>query len=203
MFRKFVRLSAGRIGQIFSASSLANSVGVSVATIQSWISVLISSYIVMLLEPYHANIGKRLIKSPKLYFYDVGFASYLLGLENADQVERDPLKGNLFENMVLMEIVKHRNNQGLDHKCNFYRDSNGNEVDILFKYGRKLIPIEIKSAETFHGDFIKNIQYLKKVFPGSVEKGYCIYAGKKEQIGKDFTLLNFHKTQKVLPTTSR
>lgn len=198
LFRKFVRLCAGRIGQIFKLSSLANETGVSVPTINSWISVLEASFIIFLLEPWYANIGKRLIKSPKLYFYDTGLAAYLLGIETENQMERDPLRGNLFENMVIMELVKSRLNQGLDPNIYFYRDNNGNEVDIIYKTGRRLIPVEIKSAETFRNDFIKGLNYMKKIMPDQTDPGYVVYAGSQEQEGGNFGLINYEKAATIV-----
>jgi len=198
LFNKFVRLCAGRIGQIFSASSLSNEVGVSAPTINSWISILEASYIILLLEPYYENIGKRIIKSPKLYFYDVGLASYLLGIETEIQMERDPLKGNLFENLVLMELVKKRFNKGLEHNLYFYRDSNKNEVDIIYKSGRRLIPFEIKSSETFSKSFLKGLNYINKLFPDKIEKGYVVYAGIIEHELGEFELINYEKANETI-----
>lgn len=197
LFQKFVHLCAGRVGQIFKASELANETGVSVTTIISWLSILQESYIVFLLEPYYANINRRLIKSPKLYFYDVGLASYLLGIENAAQISRDPLRGSLFENMVVAELVKFRCNQGLKPALYFYRDKNMNEVDIVHVAGRQLLPVEIKSAQTFDKGFLKGINYLKKVFPGRIIKPTVIYAGKEEQAGEEFSLLNYENSVKI------
>ncbi len=191
LFRKFVKLCAGRIGQLFSASSLANETGVSVPTINSWISILETSFIIMLLEPYYTNTKKRLIKTPKLYFYDTGLASYLLGIENQLHLSRDPLRGSLFENLVIMELVKKRYNMGLDHNLFFYRDSNMNEVDILVKSGDKFKAIEVKSAETFHKSFLKGLSYIKKIFPQNVEASYVVYSGEKELKGKEFNLVNY------------
>lgn len=198
LFQKFVRLCAGRIGQVFSASSLSNDIGVSVPTINSWISILKASYILFTLEPYSANIGKRLIKSPKLYFYDVGIASYLLGIENINQLSRDPLRGNLFENMVILEMLKTRFNIGRDHNLFFYRDSNKNEVDVLYKKGNQLIPVEIKSAETFTKDFLKGLEYIKKVFPENIENSYILYAGDFEQQIENSHLINFKNTSSII-----
>lgn len=198
LFRKFVRLSAGRIGQLFSASSIANDVGVSVPTINSWLSILETSFVAFLLEPYYVSTGKRLIKSPKLYFYDTGLASYLLGIETPEQMERDPLKGNLFENFVIMELVKSRYNAGLDHNLNFYRDSNGNEVDILYTEKGHMIPVEIKSADTFTADFFKGLSFIHKVFPDKADGGYLVYSGNIQQEVAPFNLINFINTSKIV-----
>ncbi|ETR70846.1 MAG: ATPase AAA [Candidatus Magnetoglobus multicellularis str. Araruama] len=198
LFNKFVKLCAGRIGQIFSANSLSNEVGVSVPTIQSWISILEASYIVFFLEPYYANIGKRLIKSPKIYFYDVGLASYLLGIETEIQMERDPLRGNLFENLVLMELVKKRLNKGLNHNLYFYRDSNKNEVDIVYQSSGQLIPFEIKSSETFSKHFFKGLKYFQNLFPERVKKAYLVYTGNFEKEMNNFELIHFTKISQMI-----
>lgn len=198
LFRKFVKLCAGRIGQLFSASSLANDIGVSVPTINSWISILEASFIIMFLEPYYKNTGKRLIKSPKLYFTDTGLASYLLGIENEKQLERDPLRGNLFENLVLLELVKKRYNLGLDHNLFFYRDSNGQEVDILYKTAGILIPAEIKAADTFTTEFLKGLDFIKRTIPQNTGKGYIIYSGKIEKDMGNFSLINFENSEKII-----
>lgn len=190
LFRKFVKLCAGRIGQIFVASSIANDVGVSVTTVLSWISILEASFIVFMLESYYENIGKRLIKSPKIYFYDTGLAAYLLGIEQVEQLSRDPLRGGLFENLAIIELLKKRFNAGLDHNLYFYRDSNGNEVDVLYKKANAFKAFEIKSAETYSGDFSKGINVLQKVLKNRLESAYVVYAGKTEKEFNNIKLIN-------------
>ncbi len=175
-FENFMRLLAGRIGQIVNLNSLAGDVGVSGTTLKEWLSVLEASFIVFRLPPYFENFGKRIVKSPKIYFTEVGLAAYLLGIEKAEQVTRDPLRGNLFENMVVMEALKARLNAGGDPNLFFFRDDQGHEVDLIFKHGRQLVPIEIKSAMTFNRDFVKNIEYFKKIAP-KAGNGAVIYAG--------------------------
>jgi len=189
-FQKFVRLCAGRVGQIFNASALASEVGVSVPTINSWLSILQESYVVFLLQPYYANIRKRLTKSPKLYFYDVGLAAYLLAIENETQMSRDPLRGALFENMVVMELVKYRFNGGQDHNLYFFRDERHHEIDVVIKSGSTLIGVEIKSSATFHADFLKGLKYFEKLFKSKVGRSVVIHAG-DEHRGKEFTVLNY------------
>ena len=195
-FQKFVRLCAGRIGQIFNASALASEVGVSVPTINSWISILRESYVVFLLQPYYANIRKRLIKSPKIYFYDVGLASYLLAIENEMQMSRDPLRGALFENMVVMELVKHRFNHGQDHNLYFFRDERHHEIDVVIKSGNMLRGVEIKSSATFHADFLKGLKYFEKLFKSRISGSVVIYAG-DEYRGGEFTVLNYKDAVEV------
>ena len=161
-FENFTRLLAGRVGQILNLSSLSNDVGVSSTTLKEWLSVLEASHTIFRLNPYFENFGKRIIKSPKIYFTDVGLASYLLGIESPALATRDPLIGNLFENMVVIEALKARLNAGKEPELYFYRDNKGNEVDLLFRQNRQLIPIEIKSAMTFKPEFAKGIARFQK-----------------------------------------
>src|SRR3989338_1132798 len=189
-FQKFVRLCAGRVGQTFNASALASEIGVSVPTVNAWLSILQESYVVFLLQPYYANIRKRLTKSPKLYFYDVGLAAYLLAIENETQMSRDPLRGALFENMVVMELVKYRFNRGQDHNLYFFRDERHHEIDVVIKSGNALTGVEIKSSATFHTDFLKGLKYFEKLFKSKVARSIVIHAG-DEHRGKEFTVLNY------------
>ena len=175
-FENFTRLLAGRVGQILNLSSLSNDVGVSSTTLKEWLSVLEASHTIFRLNPYFENFGKRIIKSPKIYFTDVGLASYLLGIESPALAARDPLIGNLFENMVVIEALKARLNAGKEPELYFYRDNKGNEVDLLFRQNRQLIPIEIKSAMTFNPEFAKGIAQFQKI-ASSAQKGHIIYAG--------------------------
>ena len=190
LFDKFIRICAGRTGSLLNTANIANETGLSIPTIKSWLSVLEASYIIMLLPPFYENIKKRMIKSPKLYFYDVGLASYLLGIDDKVQMSRDPLRGSLFENMVIMEMIKFRYNSGLDHKLSFFRDSHHNEVDIVFRKGRKLIPVEIKSSQTFNSDFMKGLDYFKSLFSDRVAGDLLIYDGSIEQSGTR-SILNY------------
>ncbi len=175
-FENFTRLLAGRVGQILNLSSLSNDVGVSSTTLKEWLSVLEASHTIFRLNPYFENFGKRIIKSPKIYFTDVGLASYLLGIESPALATRDPLIGNLFENMVVIEALKARLNAGKEPELYFYRDNKGNEVDLLFRQNRQLIPIEIKSAMTLNPEFAKGIAQFQKI-ASSAQKGHIIYAG--------------------------
>ncbi|MCB1118513.1 MAG: ATP-binding protein [Chlamydiia bacterium] len=196
-FQSCLKLSAGRIGQILEYSSLGNDLGVSVHTVKHWLGVLEASYIVFRLKPYFENFGKRIVKSPKLFFTDVGLASYLLDIEQMSQVTRDPLRGNLFENLVILELVKYRYNCGLEPNLYFYRDSRQNEVDVIIKSGNELIPVEIKSAKTFNTDFLKGLRYFRKLVPERTTRGYVIYAGDQEQMVDGFQLLNYRNVTKI------
>ncbi|MFZ9035729.1 MAG: ATP-binding protein, partial [Francisellaceae bacterium] len=192
LFQKFFRLCASRIGQLFSHESLANEVGVSSTTISNWLSVLEASYIIFRLPPYYENFGKRLIKSSKLYFFDVGLVSYLLGIENTTQIARDPLRGNIVENLVILELLKARFNKGLDANLYFFRDSHGNEIDIIYKHGHELIPIEVKSALSFNNSFLKGLTYFDTLAGDRVPTGFICYAGQQAfTLQRKFQLINF------------
>lgn len=197
-FQKFVRLCAGRIGQLLNLTSLGNDVGVSSNTIKEWISLLEASFVITLLHPYHENFGKRLIKSPKLYFTDVGLASYLLGIKDTLQLSRDPLRGALVENLIVIELIKSRFNQGLDPQLYYYRDVQGHEVDLIFQSSRELIPIEIKSAKTFNNEFLKNLDFFQKLVSTRCPKGFLIYTGLQEQSIGTFKILNYMHSAQAL-----
>ncbi len=195
-FENFLRLLAGRVGQIVNLASLAADTGVSSPTISEWLSVLEASYIIYRLQPYYKNFGKRIIKSPKLYFVDVGLAAYLLGIESTKQVARDPLLGGLFENMVIMDAVKTRYNQGRDAGLYFFRDNHKNEVDILYKTGQQLIPIEIKASRTYNADFHRGITHFFKLKENDT-KGHIIYAGEKNMEINDIVVHNFLESRRI------
>ncbi len=197
-FQKFIRVCAGRIGQLLNAEGIANDIGVTSKTVKEWISILEASFVVFRLQPYFENFGKRMIKSPKLYFTDVGLACYLLGIENVKQVERDPLRGNLVENLVVLELMKHRLNEGKDPQLYFYRDVRGNEVDVLFQRGSQLIPIEIKAAKTFNKDFLRNLHFFSELVPDRcAPQRYLIYAGEQEQRLGNCEVLHYRHASKV------
>lgn len=197
LFQKFIRICAGRIGNLFNASAIASEVGVSVKTVQAWISVLEASFVVFRLPPYFENINRRLIKAPKLYFYDVGLAAYLLGIEEITQLERDPLRGPLFENMLVIEFLKNRFNKGLDSNIYFYRDSHHSEVDLISKAAKHLEAYEIKSAQTFHPDFLKNLFKLKKLFGNKLRKMTLIYDGELQSQVRGVDVMNFRNINSV------
>lgn len=190
-FQTFMRLCAGRIGSLFNASDLSGEVGVSVNTIKAWLDVLQTSYIVTLLHPFYDNIGKRLVKTPKLYFYDTGLASYLLEIDNPSQLNYDKMRGHLFENMIVIEAIKSRLNAGRRDNLYFYRDSNKNEVDLLMTDGGNFRAFEIKSAQTFDTDFVKGLTAFSKVYGKSVLSKSVIYAGELENDYADCKLLNY------------
>jgi uncharacterized protein len=174
-FERFLRLCAGRIGQLLNMSSLAVEVGVDVKSISSWIGILETSFIVFRLQPYHSNFNKRIVKMPKLYFYDTGLAVALLGIENAGQINSHPLRGSLFENMVVVDFLKRRYNSGKSNNLFFWRDNVGNEIDLIIENGQKLLPIEIKSGQTITNEFFKGINFWNKMT--QTEGGIVVYGG--------------------------
>ncbi|MDZ7832479.1 MAG: ATP-binding protein [Desulfobacterales bacterium] len=177
LFQRFLVLLAGRVGQVLNYTSLGNDIGVSGTTVKNWISVLKASFVVFELQPFYENINKRVIKSPKLYFTDTGLVAHLLGIETPDQAKRDPLRGGLYENLIILEALKALYNAGKRPQMYFYRDTNGNEVDLIIKHQRHLVPIEIKSAETFARDFLKGIEQFCSAAKGPCKPGYVLYNG--------------------------
>lgn len=190
IFQRFVRLCAGRCGQLLNLNSLANDTGISQSTAREWMTVLEASFIVFLLQPFHANIGKRLIKSPKIYFYDVGLASWLCGIEEEKQVKTHPLRGSLFENMAIMEALKYRYNHGKRNNLYFYRDSNGNEIDLLYVIGKDMLPVEIKSGQTITPSYFSSLKKFRALFPDSLPwPGFLLYGGETEQLRQDVKVM--------------
>lgn len=181
LFQKFVKLCAGRIGQLLNLNSLSDDCGVAVNTIKAWIAILEMSYVIFLLPPYHRNFSKRLIKSPKLYFYDAGLAAHLLGIESPEMLSQHYLRGGLFESMILSDLMKHRYNEGKSSNLYFWRDKSGLEIDCLIEQGEKFIPIEIKSAETIGSDFFSSLHRFCDVAQIPKSSGYLIYGGEEEQ----------------------
>ena len=179
-FRRMVRLCAGRVGQLLNYQSLANDVGVSQNTITAWINLLETGYVLFLLPPWFENLGKRLIKSSKLYFYDTGLAAWLMGIDDPAQLATHPLRGHLFENLVITEFAKYFENQGERTRLHFWRDSNGQEVDLIVENGLppgKLGLVEIKSSQTYHADFAKSLRQVSKVLGDRVARQMVVYGG--------------------------
>jgi predicted AAA+ superfamily ATPase len=180
-FQLFLKLCAGRTGQLLNMSSLGNECGVSHTTVKSWISVLEASYVIFLLRPHLKSFNKRLVKMPKLYFHDPGLAAYLLDIQSPEQIKTHYLKGALFESLVISEIIKKRFNQGKQANCFFWRDKNGNEVDCLIDQGESLLPLEIKAGQTVTSDYFKGLDYFLKLAGDAVSKSYVVYGGDTNQ----------------------
>lgn len=174
-FERFLKLVAGRSGQILNMNSLACDTGVSPVTVKRWISLLTASYIIFLLKPHERNFNKRLIKSPKLYFYDTGLLCYLLGIRSAQNLEIHSQRGAIFETYIISELYKSAFNAGIEAPFYFWRDSQGNEIDLIIEDGEKLFPIEIKSGQTFSSSMLKSLNYWRNL--NKSEAGMLIYGG--------------------------
>ncbi|MBV1883018.1 MAG: ATP-binding protein [Pseudomonadales bacterium] len=196
LFEKFMKLVAGRVGQLMDHSSLANDVGVSANTIKEWLSILEASFIVYKLSPYFENFGKRVVKSPKYYFMDTGLLAFLLGIENASQVSRDPLVGQLFENLIVIECLKTRFNQGKLPNLYFFRDSNGSEVDIVFQNGRDLTAIEVKASATYRNSHLKGLKRISSL-TNKVNHTYLVYSGDEFKFSDGTVALNFSQVSSI------
>ena len=194
-FEKFMRLLAGRVGQLVNNSILATEVGVSSTTIGSWLSVLEASHVVYTLKPWFKNRNSQVVKTPKIYFCDTGLVSYLLGIETPEQMIRDPLLGNIFENFVVIEALKTRLNLGLEPNLYFFRNSNGLEIDLILQEQNKLKLFEIKSGKSLSDEFCRNMKNFSAKYNEDIvsdsTKGTVIYSGETYESYKDFGFYNF------------
>ncbi len=190
-FGQCVRLLAGRTGQLLNQTSLGNEVGVSSNTITQWLSLLEASFLVFSLAPWSVNIGKRLVKSPKVYFYDVGLACWLLGIKTVEQLQHHPLRGALFENLVVLEVMKSLRNQGLRDPLHFFRDSNGLEVDLLLEHADGVQLIEIKASQTVAAPLFKNLRTVSALLGERVKSQHLVYGGDLRQARTDVDVLPY------------
>jgi len=177
-FETFIRLLAGRVGQLLNVDSLSADVGVSSSTVREWLSLLEASYVIYTLRPYFRNFGKRFIKAPKIYFTDVGLVCYLLGIRDSVQVSSHPLVGGIFENMVVVEMLKSRLNRGEDPGLYFMRTSHGVEIDVVVENGGRLDLVEIKSGATFHDEMADNLRTMARLLPKDIGAMSVVYAGR-------------------------
>ena len=196
LFESFVKLLAGRSGQLMDYAALAKDVGASTASVRQWLSILEASFVIYKLPPYYRNFGKRVVKAAKYYFMDTGLLAYLLGIEQAEQVGRDPLLGQMFENLVVMECIKARANQGKNPNLYFFRDSNGNEVDLLFESGRQLTGIEIKAGMTYRPTMLKGLQRLHGIAP-ELGRRYLVYAGEPFEFSDGSTAVRYDQIDRL------
>lgn len=195
-FENFVRLLAGRVGQLLNLSDMSGEVGVSSTTLKEWLSILEASFVIFRLQPYYRNFGKRLVKSPKVYFVEPGLACWLLGIESPQEAARDPLHGHLFENMVVAESFKACLNQNREPRLYFWRDSNRNEIDLIHERQRRLIPVEIKSSRTWHSGLAEGLRKFQRSIETS-EPGYLIYAGDLEPAEDGFQAIHYTRTADI------
>ncbi|WP_221394547.1 ATP-binding protein [Dyadobacter sp. NIV53] len=179
VFERFIRLLAGRTGQELNFTSLAVETGVDTKTIQSWIGILESSFIIYLLRPHYKNFNKTLVKRPKVYFYDTGLVCSLLGIITTNQLLQHPLRGSLFECLVITELLKKRTNAGKQINLYYWRDKTGHEVDVIIDNGTSLLPLEIKAGRTINSEFFKSLTYWNKL--SEEQSGFIVYAGNQEE----------------------
>ncbi len=188
-FQKFIQLLAGRTGQLFNQSSLGSELGLDNKTINAWLNLLEASFIAFRLKPYYNNFSKRVVKTPKIYFYDTGLLAYLLGIRTVKDLQLHFAKGQLFENFILLEKIKQTWNLNSHEKYFFWRDTTGNEVDLLIERNQDLLSVEIKSGKTIHPDFFKALNHFKKINPNAIS--YLVYGGNEKQKRTDCTILGF------------
>ncbi|USN47626.1 MAG: ATP-binding protein [Pseudobdellovibrionaceae bacterium] len=198
-FERFIRLCAGRVGQLINYESLGNDAGVTQPTAKSWLSTLNVSFITTFLPPHFKNFSKRIIKTPKLYFYDTGLLCWLLNIKNANDLKSHPLRGPIFENWVVSEYLKHYYNRGEEPSLYFWRSQKGKEVDLIIDRGSKLFPIEIKSGVTFQSEWIKAIDYFNDLQSAENLPSACVYGGNKNQIFKNTQVLSWKQPIADLP----
>jgi predicted AAA+ superfamily ATPase len=197
-FQRFVRLCAGRTGQLINLSSLATECGITHNTAKAWISVLEASYLVFLLRPHSVSFNKRLVKMPKLYFYDVGLAAWLLGIRTTEQMITHPLRGNIFETFIISELIKSKLNRGEKPAFSFWRDSNGNEVDLIVEQGTKLMPVEIKSGRTLTHESFAGLEKWRALAGEKATMPALIYGGDESYQQKRIKVINWRECGQLL-----
>lgn len=193
LFTSFIKLCAGRVGQLFNQSNIANELGVSHKTVQSWLALLEASFIIYRLQPWHTNFNKRIVKTPKIYFYDTGLACYLLGIRSAEEVKIHFAKGALVENYVITEYVKNSWNNGNANNAYFWRDSAGHEIDLLIDNGSTVKIVEIKSSKTIKQNFFKELTYFEKLATSYNLEKFIIYGGNEKRTQFNTSILPWNK----------
>jgi predicted AAA+ superfamily ATPase len=197
-FKRFLRLCAGRVGQLLNYTSLASDCGIDQRTAKAWLSILEASYIVFLLQPHHVNFNKRLIKSPKLYFYDTGLVSALLGIDSPELLHTNYMRGAIIESLIISEIYKHYYNSGSrPQHVYFWRNQTGNEIDCVIQRGNALVPIEIKSGKTIGSDFFDGLTYWASLTKASSPVGYVIYGGEQNQQRSQGTIVSWRSLEEI------
>ena len=202
LFQRFLKMCAARCGQLLNLSSLANDCGVTHKTISAWLSVLEAGYVIFLLQPHHRNFGKRLVKTPKLYFHDTGLVAYLLGIQDAAHLSIHSARGALFENLVINELMKYRFNQGLNSNLYFWRNNTGEEVDVLIEQGEYLIPVEVKSSQTFNVDFLTGLNKWSDYAGSAALPAHLVYGGEASMMRNGIAVHSW-KDMQNMPTVQR
>jgi len=193
-FQRFLRVCAGRVGQLLNLSDLASDCGISHNTAKAWISILEASYILFLVQPHHRNFNKRLIKTPKLYFYDTGLAAWLLSIQDPRQLNTHSMRGALFESFIISEILKSRYNKGLPGNIYFWRDRSGNEIDLIYEQGEKLRPIEMKSGMTLTSDSFKGLMKWVDLAGSAAIGQTIIYGGNESMKNRGINVVPWHSS---------
>jgi predicted AAA+ superfamily ATPase len=196
-FILFTQLCAGRIGKPLNYASLANDAGISPNTAKSWLSILESSYILYRLQPYYRNFNKRLVKSPKLYFYDTGVACSLLGIREQEQVNLHYLKGSLFENLIINEFIKRSFNRGENRLPYFWQDNHGREIDCLLVNGERVAAVEIKAGKTMSTSYFDNLKYWQSLAALSESQGYVVYGGEQSMKTNAGSLISWRNLERI------
>lgn len=196
-FIHFIQLCAGRTGQLLNYASLANDVGISINTVKAWLSVLESSYIVYRMVPFYKNFNKRLVKSPKLYFYDTGIACSLLGIQDETQVTSHYMRGALFENLIINEFLKRNFNRGIRKTPYFWQNHHGKEIDCLLVNGEEILPVEIKSGKTISNHYFDNLKYWRNLTKTPDDWGYVVYGGDKSYKSSIGSFLSWRDIEQI------
>ncbi|HEU64998.1 MAG TPA: ATP-binding protein [Chlamydiae bacterium] len=196
-FQRFLKMLAARCGQLLDLTSIGNDCGISHNTARDWINILEASFIIYLLSPHYKNFNKRLIKSPKIYFYDTGLLCHLLGINSSDQIKTHYLRGGIFESFIISEIIKIRTNKNKDSNVYFWRDKFGHEIDCIIENARNLTPIEIKSAKTIHTNFFEGLDYFNSLSKNTPENSFLIYAGSENYQRKIAKVLSWKNIDKL------
>lgn len=195
-FTTFITLCAARVGQLINLTTLSNDANISDATVNRWLSILEASYIIFRLRPYHANLGKRIVKTAKLYFYDPGLVCFLLQI-NQETIANHPYKGNIFESFIIADILKHYYNSGKIAQIYFWRDKTEHEVDCIIEQGQKLTPLEIKSSRTFNTRFLDGLNYWAKLAGEKSTDGRVIFSGSSEQVRAHNALVSWQSIDEI------
>ena len=196
-FQRFVKLCAGRVGQLLNLSNLGTELGINYKTVRAWISILEASYLVFLLQPYHKNFNKRLVKQPKLYFFDTGLLCALLDIQSPEQLDSHYLRGNIFESFIVAEHIKSRLHAGRRPNAFVWRNSTGHEIDLILEAGAQLWAVEIKSGETLNTDFFKGLKYFKGLSSVPDENLYLVYGGDRNLIRKHGQVVGWKSISKL------